>query len=142
MDQQCANAPNFIPPHHDRGTFRFRIHRQAMKNLKNCSVNVMVSNMEHAIAFYQDLLGLELANRYGDHYAEIRASGLMIGLHPAAEPIVVANGISIGFGVTEFDETVKDLEAKGLQVRVTQDGPIRLAHFTDPDNNQLFLAEQ
>ncbi len=113
-----------------------------MKNLKNCSVNVMVSNMERALAFYQDLLGLELANRYGDHYAELRASGLMIGLHPTTEPIVVTNGISIGFGVVEFDATIKDLEAKGLQLKVTRDGPIRLAHFSDPDKNQLFLAEQ
>ena len=69
-----------------------------MKNLKTCRVNMMVSKMEEAIDFYQNKLGLELINRYGDHYAEIQAPDLLIGLHPTSEKIVKGNNLSIGFG--------------------------------------------
>lgn len=113
-----------------------------MKNLKTCRVNVMISNMDRAIEFYQDILDLELINRYGDHYAEIQAPDLLIGLNPTSEKIVNGNNISIGFGVVEFDSTIKELESKGVEFRLEKDGWVRLAYFTDLDNNQLFLAER
>lgn len=112
-----------------------------MKNLKKCRVNVMVSNMDNAIEFYSVKLGLELINRYGDHYAEIQASNLIIGLHPASDKVLIGNNISIGFGVVDFDATIKSLEKKGIEFTIEEDGWIRLAYFTDLDNNQLFLAE-
>ena len=82
-----------------------------MKNLKTCRINIMVSKMEDAIDFYQNKLGLELKNRYGDNYAEIQAPDLLIGLHPTSETIVKGNNLSIGFGVVEFDATIKELES-------------------------------
>ena len=113
-----------------------------MKNLQSCRINVMISNMDKAIEFYQGKLGLELVNRYGNHYAEIQAPDLLIGLHPISKNLVIGNNISIGFGVVSFDATIKELESKGIQFKLEQDGWIRLAHFTDPDKNQLFLAER
>jgi catechol 2,3-dioxygenase-like lactoylglutathione lyase family enzyme len=98
--------------------------------------------MDKSIEFYQDKLGLELINRYGDHYAEIQAPDLLIGLHPISESIVQGNNLSIGFGVAEFDTTIQELESKGIEFRMEQDGWIRLAYFTDLDMNQLFLAER
>ena len=112
-----------------------------MKNLKKCRVNVMVSNMEDAVKFYIETLELQLINRYGNHYAEIQAPGLMIGLHPTNEKIITGNNLSIGFGVVNFDLTIENLKTKGIEFTIEQDGWIRLAHFTDLDNNQLFLAE-
>lgn len=102
----------------------------------------MISNMDKAIEFYQTKLGLELVNRYGDHYAEIQAPDLLIGLHPMSEKVVKGNNLSIGFGVVEFDSTIQELESKGMTFTLEQDGWIRLAHFTDLDNNPLFLAER
>lgn len=112
-----------------------------MENLEKCRINVMVSNMDDAVEFYSGKLGLELINRYGNHYAEIQAPGLMIGLHPASEKTTIGNNISIGFGVVEFDLTIENLETKEIEFTIEQDGPIRLAYFTDLDQNQLFLAE-
>lgn len=113
-----------------------------MKNLKSCRVNVMISNIDKAIEFYEGKLGLELLNRYGDHYAEIQAPDLLIGLHPITNNTTYGNNFSIGFGVSEFDSTILDLESKGIEFKLDQDGWVRLAHFTDLDNNQLFLAER
>lgn len=113
-----------------------------MKNLKTCRVNVMVSDMDKAVNFYHNTLGLELVNRYGDHYAEIQAPDLLIGLHPSSPKTIHGNNLSIGLGVTNFDATIEDLKSRGVEFTIEQDGWIRLAHFNDPDNNQLFLAER
>ena len=113
-----------------------------MNNLKTCRINVMISDMDQAIEFYQIKLGLELVNRYGNHYAEIQAPDLLIGLHPTKGKVVKGNNLSIGLGVINFDATIKELESKGIKFELEQDGWIRLAYFEDPDNNQLFLAER
>jgi predicted enzyme related to lactoylglutathione lyase len=112
-----------------------------MKNLNRCRINVMVSNMDSAVSYYTETLGLKLIKRYGDHYAEIQAAELMIGLHPASDRTTFGNNISIGLGVFDFDETVKDLESKGIEFTMGTDEWIRLASFTDPDGNALYLAE-
>ena len=113
-----------------------------MKNLETCRINVMVSSMDNAIEFYVKKLELELITRSGDHYAEIQAPDLLIGLHPTSDEIIPGNSLSIGFGVVEFDSTIRDLESKGIEIRLEQDGWIRLAHFTDMDGNLLFIAER
>ena len=112
-----------------------------MENLKNCRINVMITDMNASLEFYTVTLGFKLVNRYGDHYAEVQAPGLLIGLHPTSDKIKIGNNISIGIGVGNFDSTVASLEAKGLIFTIEKDGYIRLAHFKDLDDNQLFLAE-
>jgi len=101
----------------------------------------MVSNMDDAVKFYSETLELELVNRYSNYYAEIQAPGLLIGLHPTSDKIITGNNLSIGFGVVNFDSTIENLKTKGIEFKIEQDGYIRLAHFTDLDANQLFLAE-
>lgn len=98
--------------------------------------------MDSAIGFYQGKLGMELLNRYGNHYAELQAPDLMIALHQTSEKVKIGNNISIGLGVVDFDDTIEELKLKGIKFNIEQDGWIRLAHFTDLDNNQLFLAER
>lgn len=112
-----------------------------MEKLQNCTVTMMVSNLKDAINFYTNTLGLALHRKYGDHYAEIGAAGLLIGLHPTSKRINPGDNLSIGFGVKDFDSTMASLAAKGIIFQVEQEGPIRLAHFTDPDKNPLYLAE-
>ena len=112
-----------------------------MENLQKCRINIMVSDMDDAIAFYIGKLELELINRFGNHYAEIQAPGLMIGLHPTSEKITKGNNISIGLGVINFDSTLENLETKDIKFKIEVDGWIRLAYFSDPDGNSLFLAE-
>ena len=49
------------------------------------NVTVYVSNMDRAVRFYSETLGLKLAYRFGDHWASIEAgTGLTIGLHPVS----------------------------------------------------------
>lgn len=101
----------------------------------------MVADMDKSIEFYTNKLGLTLLNHYGNYYAEIQAPDLLIGLHPKSEKTVVGNNMSIGFGVKEFDLLIEQLKSKGIAIEIENDGYIRLAHFSDLDNNSLFLAE-
>src|SRR5215831_5142587 len=50
------------------------------------NVTVYVTNMDRAVRFYTDVLGLKLAYRFGDHWASVElGKGLTIGLHPTNE---------------------------------------------------------
>ena len=111
---------------------------------------IYVSDMDRAVQFYTEVLGLRLISRHGDEWASVDAGkGLTLGLHPAAERMGVPGtlgSINVGFNVTEsIEEVVRTLESRG----VTFDGPIkgdatgsiRLAFFGDSDGNSLYLCE-
>jgi catechol 2,3-dioxygenase-like lactoylglutathione lyase family enzyme len=113
---------------------------------KGANVTLMVADMDRAVEFYAQTLGLELKVRYGNEWAEIAAPGLTLGLHQARGPIARADpdiGISIGLEVDDIDATVEELKAKGVlfpsSIRETDD--LREASFVDPDGTSLYLAE-
>src|SRR5262249_24344355 len=61
---------------------------------------IFVSDMDAAVRFYTETLGLKLLARYGDHWASVDGgNGLTIGLHPASaqNPAGRAGSITIGF---------------------------------------------
>jgi len=45
-------------------------------------VTLMVPDMDAAVRFYTETLGLHLKARYGNEFAVVEAPGLTIGLHP------------------------------------------------------------
>jgi catechol 2,3-dioxygenase-like lactoylglutathione lyase family enzyme len=114
--------------------------------IKGGNATVFVSDMDRSVAFYCDVLGLKLDQRYGDHWAQIDAGGFMIGLHPASKGAAAPGtkgSIQVGLGVEgSIEDAVKDLVSRGVSFAgpVTQDGPIKLAFFGDPDGNELYLV--
>ena len=109
------------------------------------NVTLMVSDMNRSTRFYVETLGLRLKARYGDHFAQIEAPGVIIALHPSNErnSTKKEGSISIGFGVDDLEKTVQELETKGVRFAsgIVDDGQVRLASFTDPDGNQLYLSQ-
>jgi len=111
--------------------------------------SIYVANMNRAIQFYTENLGLRLITRIEDEWAELDAgSGMVIGLHPANPPATIAPGVpgslNIEFRVDEsLDVVVEILKIRGVKFN----GPIanyehvRLASFSDPDGNTLLLAQ-
>ena len=108
---------------------------------------IYVSDMDRAVRFYTETLGLKLRYRAGQDWAVIDAGpGLTLGLHGAREgvPVGRSGSISVGFNVTEpLDRVVDTLSRRGVLFHgpVREDTAVRLAFFGDPDGNDLYLAD-
>ncbi len=111
---------------------------------------VYVSNMDRAVEFYTEVLGLGLISRYGNEWASVDGGkGLTLGLHPASERMGAPGtlgSINVGFNVTQsIDDVVGTLESRGVTfdgpIKGDANGSIRLAFFGDPDGNSLYLCE-
>ena len=111
------------------------------------NVTVYVSNMDKAVRFYSETLGLKLAYRFGDHWASVEAGkGLTIGLHPASAQSPAGRKGSMAIGLElkgSIQDAVKALEAKGVKFQgIANEGKAgAFAGFEDPDGNQLYLAQ-
>jgi catechol 2,3-dioxygenase-like lactoylglutathione lyase family enzyme len=111
------------------------------------NVTVYVSNMDRAVRFYTEGLGLKLAYRFGDHWASVEVGkGLTIGLHPASveNPAGRKGSMAIGLELNgHIEDAMKILSAKGLEFQgIVNDGKAgKFVGFLDPDGNQLYLAE-
>src|ERR1044071_2477569 len=112
------------------------------------NVTVYVSNMDRAVRFYTEVLGLKLAYRFGDHWASVEVGkGLTIGLHPASAemPAGRKGSMSIGLelGGTTIEDAMSRLERKGVQFHgaVNDSKAGKFVSFDDPDGNLIYLAE-
>ena len=111
------------------------------------NATVFVSNMDNAVRFYTEVLGMRLTNRFGDHWATVEAGkGLTIGLHPASPKFPspgTKGGMTLGLEISlPIDEAVARLHRHGVKV----DGIIRnetgnFADGEDPDGNPFYLWE-
>jgi len=112
--------------------------------IKEANVTLIVSDMERAVQFYVDKLGLKLKARYGNEFAQVQCPGLTVALHPSNERLRTgkSESMSVGFGVEDLGEAIQALRSKGIVFRrIVDDGPVKLAHFKDPDGNPLYLAQ-
>ena len=113
--------------------------------IKDANVTVMVNEMDRAVEFYINTLGLKLKGRYGDEFAQVEAAGMTIGLHPANKngPKPGDSGsLSIGFGVDSLDKAMAELKSRGVKFsQILDDNQVMLAFFTDPDGDPLYLSE-
>ena len=116
--------------------------------IKGANATVFVSDLDRAVQFYRDVLGLKLQFQAGKEFAQFDAgSGTMIALHPAGphSPKPGSRGaIQVGFGLDQpLDQVVKTLQGKGVAFRgpIVDDPPVRLAFFGDLDGNDLYLCE-
>jgi catechol 2,3-dioxygenase-like lactoylglutathione lyase family enzyme len=86
------------------------------------NATLFISNMDQAVQFYTQVLGLKLTNRFGDHWATVEAGkGLTIGLHPAS-PKFPAPGtkgsMMIALEITDsIERVVARLAEKGVSLK-------------------------
>jgi predicted enzyme related to lactoylglutathione lyase len=103
--------------------------------------------MDRAIRFFTETLGLTLEQRFGNHWASVKAAnGLSIGLHPASEtsPAGRKGSITIGFNLDEpINQAVDRLKKLGVKFtkEIFEDGSSRIANFADPDGNEFYVIE-
>ena len=112
----------------------------------NGNVTIFVSDMDRSVDFYTKILGLKLAQRFGNHWASVEAGKLSIGLHPASsENPTGRNGSTvIGLELTgNIDDSVATLKQQGVKFRgaVSEDNAGKIAYFEDPDGNLLYMIQ-
>ena len=113
------------------------------------NATVFVSNMDNAVRFYTEALGLSLVERYGDHWATVDAGrGFIVGLHPASPKYPapgMKGGIMLGLEVTvPLESLLKQLKDKGVRITgdIEQGQGGSFAHFEDPDGTPIYLWQQ
>lgn len=118
--------------------------------IRGGNASIYVSDMDRAVRFYSDSLGLRLRTRIGNEWAEIDAGdGMVIGLHPANPPTTVkpssVGAINVELKVVgSLDDVVGALKERGVRFQgsIAEYENVRLATFTDPDGNVILLAQQ
>lgn len=100
----------------------------------------MVRNMDIAVFFYRNI-GLELKQRWNNHYAQVAAPGVVIGLHPAETVSATGGNMSIGFGVDDLAPARKRLEELGIAYTESGDKAGQFLSFTDPDGTPLYFMQ-
>src|SRR5690348_14899150 len=109
---------------------------------------IYVSDMDRAVKFYTEALGMKLLYQAGPGWAQIDAGkGLILGLHGAhgGGPTPGQNGATIiGFELDEpMDQAYQALSRRGVQFQgpIQETEHVRLANFSDPDGNAFYLSE-
>jgi predicted enzyme related to lactoylglutathione lyase len=109
-------------------------------------MTIMVADMDRAVSFYTDALGLSLRFRAGNDWAEVNSPGVRLGLHPArsGSPPAANPSVSLGFEVTDIDAAMADLKSRNVAFAgpIIDGGQERIAHFSDPDGTALYLFQQ
>jgi len=111
--------------------------------ISGANITVLVSDMQRALEFYTTTLGLEFVRGYGEHWQEVKSNGVIIGLHPGGKKPLAPHGrhMQIGLRVEDLDQAMAALSSKGVKFTRIDDKGSRIANFTDPDGNPLYLIE-
>ena len=109
------------------------------------SVAIFVTDIERAIAFYRDDLGLPIT-RQGSFGAEFLEGGTRIGVHPAVHPdakALVGRHTGMTFQVKDLLDFCERLHQRGATFlnEPTQQTWGIMAMVADPDGNVLALWE-
>ncbi len=108
-------------------------------------VHYWTRDMDEAIVFYRDVLGLVLLRRDGSNWAEFDGGTVRFALHGVTEGWrATSGGATAVFEVDDLDEDRKALEEKGVRFH-EQVGDVpgyaRFATFDDPDGNTVQIIE-
>ena len=117
-------------------------------------VILIVEDLDRALGFYTDVLGLSLGHRSGD-YAQLDTGTTRLGLYTRKAmaktlgmslkpPAQDAPGFEIGFKVPDAGAAFKELVGRGaLPVMPPTDRPWgqRTAYVRDPDGHLIELAQ-
>jgi predicted enzyme related to lactoylglutathione lyase len=98
-----------------------------------------VTDMQRAVSFYRDSLGLDVVEHDGD-WTEVTAGDQRIGLNEGESPSG-DGGAVIAFAVDDIDQTISGLKGNGVEFSddVSEHPWGKIAPFKDADGNDLQL---
>lgn len=120
-----------------------------MRDATVAQILIPVDELERAVAFYQDVLGLKFLFKAPPQMAFFQCGDvrLLVGETPAGQP--VQRGSAIYFQVRDIQGVFGTLNERGVTfqavphvVHRTPEFQLWLAEFRDPDGNPLALMAQ
>ena len=110
--------------------------------IKESNITINVKDLDKSISFYESI-GLTVKNRWGNHYAQLTAPGLVIGLHPTSDDNLKGNSgnASIGFTLHDLEEAKSSLEQLSIETTDRQEEGGQFLHFNDPDGTALYFIK-
>ena len=99
-----------------------------------------VSDMNAAIAFYRDTLGLPLIFQ-SPFWSEFETGGTKLALHPASEENP-GGTVQLGLGTEDIDNFYAAGQAEGIAFTAppTDMHGTRIARFRDPDGAEISVS--
>jgi catechol 2,3-dioxygenase-like lactoylglutathione lyase family enzyme len=99
-------------------------------------------DMDRALAFYTEVVGLPLVRRDGDEWAELDGGPIRLALHGAGDDHPGSGTVVLR--VEDLDATRWTLEQRGAAFDAyvgEVEGYARFATFRDPDGNPVQIIE-
>jgi CreA protein len=112
---------------------------------QNMVISIGVSDLDRAIEWYKDALGLELVyklDQYG--WCEMSTTTMHVTIGLGQNEDLKTGGATPTFGVLDIDAARKHLESKDVRFdgdTYEIEGMVKLATFYDPDGNSFMLAQ-
>jgi len=103
-----------------------------------------IKDMDEAIGFYRDVLGLDLRARYGEDWTEFEVGGSTIALHGSRGMAPPNEGATVVFEVEDLDQAMVQLASRGVRfegeiTEVPESG--RFVSLRDPAGNLVQIFE-
>lgn len=110
------------------------------KSMKLNYVIKYVADMDMAVAFFQDRLGLELRFQ-SPHWTEFSTGETTLALHAASDEHPTGNA-SLGFGVENIDEFYASAQSDGVEFTSppTETFGHRIAKFKDSEGAECSVS--
>lgn len=115
-----------------------------MSGLRPHTLRIFVRDLERALRWYEQVLGLGVAFRSGVEYAALATEGISVALEVADEEELVGRFVGLSFEVEELEAWVAERRAQGVGF----EGGVRrqpwgglLAHALDPEGNAITLVQ-
>jgi predicted enzyme related to lactoylglutathione lyase len=102
-----------------------------------------VDDMDRAVKFYRDVLGLPLKVQ-SPHWSEFATGETTLALHPASQENR-AGAVELGFGVPDLQKFYEEMIGKGVQFSMPptrQDFGGVLGRFVDSEGGHCSVASE
>lgn len=106
------------------------------------TVFYQVCDMNRAVAFYEGVLGLPLARREGNDWAEFDTGAVRLALSGELAVAPQGGGATVVLGTDDLDGLRAHLSERGVRMGSIDDlGGARMLDVFDPDGNQLVVLQ-